>query len=73
MILKAWLEKHNARRLWQSTVKGIGYVTAWNVNGRVVLVLEYKDKRGWELFTALDTNEIDATLSDAEGRLGLNG
>jgi hypothetical protein len=72
MKLQEWLEEHNARRLWQAPVKGVGTVTAWNVNGRVVLVLEYNDGRSWELFTALDTVDIVATFIDAEKRVGFD-
>lgn len=68
---RKWLEEHDAKGLWQTRVKGVGVLSAWSVNSRVVLWLVYDKGKGWEMFTALDSNDIGATLLDVGKRVGL--
>lgn len=82
--LAAWLEKHDAHCAWQVPSSPApedydpawypsSYVEGWRVRGGlIVIIMIYSNKCGWDLFTALDSNKVDATLADAEERLGLN-
>ncbi len=77
--LKEWLfsERLNARCLWQlsdeysdSTAERMR-VEAWAINGRVVVFTLYADRKGFEIYTNADTNNIEASIRDAEARIGL--
>lgn len=68
--LREWLDKHHAFPLWDRVVPP-GKVTAYNLRGRVVLVVRYANDHGWDLYTPHDSNRIDESLADAETRLGL--
>ena len=46
-------------------------IETWAVNGRVFVVLVYSVRNGWNIFTDGNEPKIDATLEDAERRLGL--
>lgn len=72
--LDAWLERVEARLLWQSNVKGIGTVTCYLVNQRLAMVLRYQERRGWELFVpASNENNTALTLDGAAEALGVDG
>ncbi len=69
--LAEWLEKIEARCDWQLPL-GTALVEGWRtLRGSTFILVVHADKKGWEIFTALDDNKIDATLLDAEKRLGL--
>lgn len=72
--LVEWLNKHNAKCLWQRLppTDGAATVEAWVVNGHVVLIVIYADRAGWDLYTGMSTNDIAETLADAERRVGLS-
>lgn len=81
--LKAWLNKHNARCMWQigmqpedsNQVREYGYPTAyvecWLVGKALAIVIIHDNKMGWEIYTPAGTPLISETLADAERRLGL--
>ena len=69
--LQAWLDKNNAKHLWAAKtptydVDHFSNLTAWNVNGHVVIEVRYfsgKACLGWDVFCpATDSNKIEATL-----------
>lgn len=70
--LRDWLNERNARCAWQvpATKLNPRAIEGWIVNGCVVVIIcaEY----GWELYTQPSTNNIEATLIDAERRIGLD-
>lgn len=68
--LADWLFKHG-RCAWQvqATKKNPRAIEAWIVNGRIVIVTIAE--HGWDLYTQPDTNDIAATLADAELRVGM--
>jgi len=69
--LRDWLDKHGARCDWQRYEENAN-VEQWHMadGGRFVLVI-MANGRGWDIYTPADTNAIDASLRDAEQRLGL--
>jgi len=72
--LQDWLSEHNAVHLWHGTLKlhGTTQITAYNVNGIVILI--HETIGGWEIYLpASDSNKVDDTLASAEKRLGLEG
>lgn len=76
--LLEWLNKHNAQCAWYlsdwetGTKKPVRHIEAWIVRGAIVLVELLSDKRGWNLYTAPNTNDIAKTFLDAEERCGLD-
>lgn len=72
--LDAWLAKHNAHCLWQKKLDSGDFVEAWvTQSGRVCLVVRFRKNMGWNIFTGIDDIDIEATLADAEKRLGIKG
>jgi hypothetical protein len=82
--LHNWLNAHDARCMWQIPMQQpnadgeyeydfgpTAYVECWLVGKRPVIVVVHANKNGWEIYTALDDNNIEATFADAEKRLGL--
>jgi len=68
--LLEWLTKHKGLCMWQNYGDRIS-TECWSVGQALAIVLIYADGAGWDIFTpCLDTN-IEATLADAEKRLGL--
>lgn len=49
-----------------------GYVEQWQANGRIFFVIVRALQQGWDILTPCYSNEIAATLEDAEKRLGLS-
>ena len=74
--LRDWLHKLEARCMWQLPVGNRAnpdaYLEMWYGAGlpRPVVVLVYADRMGWELFTPCDRAQVEATLADAEARMG---
>lgn len=73
--LDEWLQRRGARFLWRmaGTDKAI---EGWSIGARSFVVIVYaKDRRGvgggWDIMTSCDSIDIDATLADAEARLGV--
>lgn len=80
--LEMWLKKIDARCHSQIPVgdpkKPEAYFEMWYVNhptaGSMTFCILVRGKqRGWEIYTPALTNAIDATLLDAERRLGITG
>lgn len=82
--LAEWLNKHNAFCLWRQDVgsvtegRDIGYTTvpelrveAWSFLGGRIALIQIHRAGGWSIFTEGDSIATDATLLDAERRLGL--
>lgn len=74
--LQEWLNKIEARCAEQIPVGGgrnpISYLEKWiTPSGRVFLVEVRAYNRGWDIFTASDSNMINETLTDAESRLAI--
>jgi hypothetical protein len=80
--LKEWLDKHDARCLWQapqnpqpsdadSDWTPVAYVEGWRIRARQFILIVYANKGGWDIFTPADSQIIDASLLDAERRLGI--
>lgn len=72
--LKTWLNKHNAICQQQVQYGDLGnpsYLELWRIQDKSFVVQVYPNKIGWNIFTDFDANEIEATLVDAENRLGL--
>jgi len=80
--LRDWLKKHEARCMWQLPMQPehgreeppTAYVEQWMFpkTSRMVVVVVYANKMGWDVFTSSNEHQIDATLEDAEERLGLS-
>lgn len=73
--LREWLEKIEARCVWQhmngAPNQRHSAVEMHTANGRVFIVVVHAEQRGWEVYSAADTNQITASLLDAEERLGI--
>lgn len=80
-VLQAWLEKHNARCMWQVPREpkpdDVGYdwapqayIECWMVRRPIIIVI-YSNKMGWEMYSALDSAKYADTFEDAEKRLGI--
>lgn len=72
--LREWLSKHNAIHLWHQafrlTGKGTRQITAYTVNGHLILI--HESASGWEIFVPVsDSIEMAATFAATEKRLGL--
>lgn len=75
-VLTAWLNRVDARLLWSRIVGQIGEVKAYQINGRLALVLLYSRGHGsgFELFVpASRENNTAATLDGAATALGVDG
>jgi hypothetical protein len=79
--LKEWLDKHEARCMWQipSHPRDEGdldwypqyYIEGWLVKKRIVVLQIYSNKMGWNIFTDCGSNKVDDALADAEQRLNI--
>ncbi len=82
--LRAWLDKHDARCMWQVPSQAPpsdpdeaygwvpqAYIECWIVGKRPCIILVRGNKMGWEIYTDGNTIKIDETLADAERRLGI--
>jgi hypothetical protein len=82
--LKAWLDKHDARCMWQVPMQcehdrnpdqaPTAYVEQWLFpkTRRLAIILVHAHKHGWDIYAAKNDNDVAATLADAEARLGLS-
>lgn len=75
-----WLHQTEARCMWQQAIGEDSrndypraYVECYMLpaNGRTFIVVVHAEKHGWELFTPCGSNGVEATLNDADIRLGL--
>ncbi len=80
--LAVWLEKHEARCMWQLPLGGepdepTAYVEHYMIvkgnKASLFVVVVHANGHGWEIYTPCDSNMITETLEDAEKRLGLEG
>lgn len=73
-LLAEWLDRHDARRTWHVFLLERTFaVESWVVGPKseeVVIILR-ADRKGWNLYTPSRSPQVDATLKDAEKRLGL--
>lgn len=69
--LRTWLDKINAVCLWRYDESSLRSVEAWSANGTMFIIVMYEKARGFDVFTAPNTNRIDETFIDAEQRIGL--
>ena len=75
--LRGWLDKHNARCLWQTTTDQKpasvtnSMVEYWALGSAVCIIVVHPSSAGWDLFTPGADVDANATLADAEKRLGL--
>lgn len=74
-VLKEFLDKHEARCMWQLRLGGTssaprGYVEMWQFpNGKQCIITVHS--RGWDIYTPDGTNSTNAAIGDACIRLGL--
>lgn len=65
-----WLDKNNARCLWEKKISPTVKVAGYMINGRIAIVSSYDGGfSGWDIFTSGNSNDTGATLCDAEQRL----
>jgi hypothetical protein len=73
--LHEWLQRHGARCMWQlpygDPEMPAQYIECWLVNKRLFIVQVYSNQCGWNIYTELADRNTEATLADAEARLGL--
>lgn len=73
--LVEWLKKVGARCMWQAPVgdrkEPTAYIECYLINGRVALVQVHANRNGWNIYTAGMSGRVDATIKDAEARLGI--
>lgn len=70
--LGQFLEKNNARRLWETQQPGVT-VAAYSIFGTVVVTTVFagRNRAGWELYIpAAKTNKVDDTLQAAAAFIG---
>lgn len=70
--LQQFLEKNNARRLWESQQPGVT-VSCYSILGTVVIVTVFagRNRAGWELYVpAAKSNKIEDTLASAAAFIG---
>ena len=73
--LETWLRNMDARCNYQLPLGGEpeepnAYVESWSLpNGRDFLIVVQGGRRGWDVYTAPDTNDAANTLADATIRL----
>ncbi len=76
-VLQEWLDRKQARCLWQiDTSNQEGHtkgssLTAYMINGRVCIVQMFNGGTAWDIYTASPSVRWSDTLIDAERRLGL--
>lgn len=63
--LAAWKKEHGAIGLKQTRMINGAYLEHWVLNGHVLLVEVRPNQLGWEIYTALPSNDIQACLADA--------
>lgn len=68
--LVEWLTRINARCLWWHG-DATRRLEGWTASGAVFVILIYANKRGFEIFTSSNTNDIGETFADAELRMGV--
>jgi hypothetical protein len=68
--LDAWLDKHNARCMWDRKLPNGTIFAVWQIGNGIAVTMRYANG-GWEMFTGCGDGRIGATLADAEERLGL--
>jgi hypothetical protein len=69
----AWLGDHDGVCLWQipgPKYTQIRHIECWRVGVRVLLI-QFYEPDGFDLFTAESSNDIREAFTDAEKRLGL--
>lgn len=80
--LQEWLDKHEARCMWQVPMQcehdrhgepPTAYVELYEFpkTSRHAIVLIHGRKMGWDIFISSNDHQIKTTLEDAERRLGL--
>lgn len=80
--LKEWLDKHEARCIWQVPAQHESerarayptfYVELWLFpkTNRTAIIIVHSNKGGWDIHTPAGTNRVAETLEDAERRLGI--
>jgi glycine cleavage system aminomethyltransferase T len=70
--LSTWLDDNGARRLWHEHITDVGSLAAYQINGRVILVMIHRHRDGWEIYIpASDTNKVADTLDAAARYCGL--
>ncbi len=81
--LRDWLDKHDARCMWQTPREPKpydvsydwepqAYIECWMIAGHQPFILTiHNNKMGWEIYTNGNTPKVSETLADAERRLGL--
>lgn len=74
--LDAWLKEHGHSCMWQARTNGnnpeSSIVEAWLTKPPslgIVIIVVHAGRRGWDMYTAPNTNRITETLADAERRL----
>jgi hypothetical protein len=70
--LKEWLRKIKANCVRQERF-GPDMIETWMANGRGFVLVIRARGHGWNIYTDCDDNGIEATLRDAEKRLGIEG
>lgn len=68
--LREWLLENHARCNWSEPIENVGTVSGYVVNGRLFVVLDFKNG-GWEAFTAVDDQNIEAALCELAAACGL--
>lgn len=67
--LDAWLKEHATACHWQlprgPKNKPLSMVECWQVGDRQVIIVVHAGRRGWEIYSSLNCNAIDASLLDA--------
>lgn len=81
--LQTWIDAHGHQCVWQQKIyperekRGeiCTVVECWVVRPtmRLVVIVVHPNKRGWDMYTAPDTNKIDETILETNVRLGLEG
>ncbi len=70
-VLQAWLDMHEAKL--QSEEKVNASLTVYKyVIGEGIAYIETYAGKGWQIYTALPSNDIRKSLSDAAKRLGIH-
>lgn len=83
--LKEWLDKHEARCMWQIPMQcehsyrddgrdyPTAYVECWVFpkTHKLAVITIHAERHGWEIYTPGDSPKVVETLADAEKRLGL--
>lgn len=71
--LKEWIDKHGHSCMWDAKTSGDCRVEAWLVQPELSLVILTirPFRRGWDLFTSCQSNNIAETIRDANVRCGI--